>query len=61
MLSAITSVASLAVGIVANGGVGFLAAGIVWYWLPRLNGERGPRFPGAGARVSDTAASGTAR
>jgi MFS family permease len=61
LLSAITSVASLAVGIVANGGIGFLAAGIVWYWLPRLNGERGPRLRGAGARVSDAAASGTAR
>ena len=35
LVSAITAVASLATGITALGGAGFLAAAIFWKWLPR--------------------------
>ncbi|MGX7679980.1 MFS transporter [Jatrophihabitans sp. DSM 45814] len=35
ILSAITGVATLAAGVETNGGLGFLAAAILWYWIPR--------------------------
>lgn len=35
LLSAITAAASLAVGVVAIGGLGFVAAAMFWRWLPR--------------------------
>jgi MFS family permease len=40
LLSAVTGLASLAVGVIANGGVGFLAAGLLLYWIPRTRAER---------------------
>ncbi|MCW2522174.1 MAG: napC [Frankiales bacterium] len=35
LLSGITAVATLAAGVLANGGIGFAAAAILWYWIPR--------------------------
>jgi MFS family permease len=47
LLSAITGLASLAAGIVTNGGIGFVAAVIVWFWLPRSEaGRPAPRIGG---------------
>ena len=40
LLSLVTGAVSLAAGIVTNGGLGFLAAAIVWIWLPRLTRDR---------------------
>lgn len=37
VLSAITGVATLTVGVITNGGIGLLAAGIIWYWIPRTS------------------------
>jgi MFS family permease len=35
ILSAVTGVAGLAAGVLASGGVGFLAAAALWVWIPR--------------------------
>jgi MFS family permease len=35
ILSAVTALAGLGVGIAVSGGVGFLAAGALWRWIPR--------------------------
>ncbi len=35
ILSAVTAAAGLAIGIVASGGIGFLAAAALWVWIPR--------------------------
>jgi MFS family permease len=35
ILSAVTAAAGLGVGIVASGGIGFLAAAALWIWIPR--------------------------
>jgi MFS family permease len=35
LLSAVTSTAGLAAGISVTGGIGLLAAGVLWYWVPR--------------------------
>ncbi|MGI8667172.1 MAG: MFS transporter [Jatrophihabitans sp.] len=37
LLSVITGAAGLAAGVIANGGLGLLAAAIVWYWIPRTS------------------------
>jgi MFS family permease len=42
VLSAITALAGLATGIVASGGVGFLAAVVLWVWIPRYGAGREP-------------------
>lgn len=39
VLSAITALASLALGIVATGLLGFVAAGVFWRWLPRTESQ----------------------
>lgn len=39
VLSAITALASLALGIVATGLLGFVAAGVFWRWLPRAESQ----------------------
>jgi len=43
VLSGITAAASLATGIVAIGALGVAAAGMFWYWMPRLGLSRGRR------------------
>lgn len=35
LLSVVTGAVSLAVGIGVNGGIGLVAAGALWYWIPR--------------------------
>jgi MFS family permease len=35
LLSAVTGTVGLAAGIGVNGGIGLLAAGVLWYWVPR--------------------------
>jgi MFS family permease len=35
ILSVVTGIAGLATGLTASGGVGFLAAGALWLWIPR--------------------------
>lgn len=37
LLSAVTSTVSLAAGISVTGGIGLLAAGVLWYWVPRAD------------------------
>ena len=39
MLSAITATLSLAVGIWSTGLLGVIAAGLLWYWIPRTRGS----------------------
>jgi MFS family permease len=38
ILSAVTALAGLGAGIAVSGGVGFLAAGALWLWIPRRPG-----------------------
>ncbi|HTW13174.1 MAG TPA: MFS transporter, partial [Solirubrobacteraceae bacterium] len=38
ILSAVTAMAGLGIGLVASGGVGFLAAAALWLWIPRPGG-----------------------
>jgi MFS family permease len=43
ILSAVTAVASLGAGIAVSGGVGFLAAGALWIWIPRRTAAERPK------------------
>jgi hypothetical protein len=36
LLSALTATLSLAAGIVSTGLLGLTAAGLLWYWIPRI-------------------------
>jgi MFS family permease len=42
MLSAITATLSLAAGIWSTGLLGVIAAGVLWYWIPRTRSDSGP-------------------
>jgi MFS family permease len=55
ILSVITALAGLAVGIAASGGVGFAAAAALWIWIPRyaMTGH-GPRHRTAGPSPDPT-------
>jgi MFS family permease len=37
VLSAVTGVATLGVGVITNGGIGLAAAALLWYWIPRTS------------------------
>jgi MFS family permease len=37
LLSGVTAAASLAAGVLSNGGIGFVAAALLWYWIPRTH------------------------
>lgn len=52
LLSVVTALAGLAAGVEVSGGVGFLAAGALWVWIPRRGGaaQRGVR---RGTAVTD--------
>ncbi|HEY2042634.1 MAG TPA: MFS transporter [Jatrophihabitans sp.] len=58
VLSAVTSLATLAVGVESNGGIGFAAAAILAYWIPRTRNRRAsavtaePAGPDAGVSSS---------
>lgn len=41
LLSGLTQAAGLAVAVVGNGLLGLLAAGMLWYWIPRTRGQPG--------------------
>ncbi len=49
LLSAVTGAISLAVGVVCNGLVAILAAGVLWYWIPRTPAARKLRAGRGGA------------
>ena len=40
LLSALTAAASLAAGVFTTGGLAFMAAAVLWYWVPRVNARR---------------------
>jgi MFS family permease len=45
ILAGVTAIAGLAAGVVVSGGVGFLAAGALWLWIPRKPGAFPWRVP----------------
>ncbi len=50
LLSGVTATLSLAAGIWSSSVLSFAAAGVLWYWIPRINARRAAKLPA----VTDT-------
>lgn len=45
LLSAVTAIVSLAAGIWSSAALSFAAAGVLWYWIPRINARHAAKLP----------------
>jgi MFS family permease len=58
LLSAITAATSLTGGVLTSGGIGFVAAAILWYWIPRSR-SAAASIPAPSAATAEDFANGT--